>query len=314
MDWSGPAAALIATRALHFAATAIAAGVLLFRATVARPATRGEAGVGKQFRRWTGLVLWACLLVEAATGVLWLLLEASSMSGLPFGEAMTADVLGTVLNETEFGQVAEIRGGLAVVLAVCLARDRFAGAEWLALASALALTASIAWTGHAASTLGAAGDLHLAADSLHLCAASAWIGGIVALILFFAAARRMAPANWAPLARDATERFSLLGIVSVATLSVTGAVNACILVGSIRALLLTEYGRVLMLKFAIFAMMLGLAAVNRFRLTPRLAAPAPSDALHQLTRNSGIEIALGLIILAIVGVLGTMHPAIHLVK
>jgi copper resistance protein D len=34
-------------------------------------------------------------------------------------------------------------------------------------------------------------------------------------------------------------------------------------------------------------------------------------ALRQLARNSMIEIALGLAIFAIVGALGTMHPAIH---
>jgi len=35
-------------------------------------------------------------------------------------------------------------------------------------------------------------------------------------------------------------------------------------------------------------------------------------ALRQLSRNSVTEIVLGLTIFAIVGVLGTLHPAIHL--
>jgi len=63
--------------------------------------------------------------------------------------------------------------------------------------------------------------------------------------------------------------------------------------------------------------MLVFAAVNRFGLTPRLAAPAGNDArldaLHKLTRNSGIEIALGFVIFVMVGMLGTLHPAVHLV-
>src|SRR5260221_4123163 len=82
-----------------------------------------------------------------------------------------------------------------------------------------------------------------------------------------------------------------------------------ILVGSVRALLATDYGRLLLLKLAAFA------AVNRFYLTPQLAAGAmdgPSDhALAALRRNTFIEIALGLTIFAIVGVLGTLYPAIH---
>jgi copper resistance protein D len=58
------------------------------------------------------------------------------------------------------------------------------------------------------------------------------------------------------------------------------------------------------------------AAINRFWLTPRLAVSSGDEprleALGQLTRNSVIEIVLGLIIFAIVGALGTLHPAIHL--
>jgi putative copper resistance protein D len=53
--------------------------------------------------------------------------------------------------------------------------------------------------------------------------------------------------------------------------------------------------------------------VNRFALTPRLAVSSGNDreALRKLMRNSVVEIALGFAVFAIVGVLGTLHPAIH---
>jgi putative copper resistance protein D len=199
-----------------------------------------------------------------------------------------------------------------------LAGHRFPLADWLALAAALGLTAAIAWTGHAASTLGELQNLHLAADTLHLVAAAAWIGGLVPLVLLLAAARRHQTVASGSLVRDASHGFSTLGIVSVATLSATGIVNAWILVGSFHALFVAEYGRLLMLKLVVFAVMLMFAAVNRFALTPRLAAstghePQP-EAIRRLTRNSTIEIALGLVVFAMVGVLGTLHPAIHLVN
>jgi putative copper resistance protein D len=96
-----------------------------------------------------------------------------------------------------------------------------------------------------------------------------------------------------------------LGIVSVGTLLVTGIVNASILVGLVHALLITEYGQLLMLKIVVFAIMLPFATVNRFRLTPRLAFSSESEVqvkvLSQLTRNSVIEIALRVTIFAIVG-------------
>jgi putative copper resistance protein D len=85
------------------------------------------------------------------------------------------------------------------------------------------------------------------------------------------------------------------------------------LVGSFHALLGAEYGRILMLKLVVFALMLAFAAVNRFSLTPRLlvASGKERQAIRRLTRNSIVEIVLGFSILAIVGMLGTLHPAIH---
>jgi putative copper resistance protein D len=214
--------------------------------------------------------------------------------------------------------VSQIRLVLAIVLAICLTFERSALWRWLALAAAVGLVASIAWTGHAASTPHELGYVHLAADALHVLAAAAWIGGLVSLVLLLAAISRLPPLPGAVLAQDAARRFSTLGMLSAATLVLSGIVNAWILVGSFRALLVTEYGKILILKLVIFAFMLAFAAVNRLWLTPRLALPAAtmgqSDALRQLARNSTIEIALGLVIFAVVGLLGTLHPAAHLVN
>ena len=186
------------------------------------------------------------------------------------------------------------------------------------LGAAAGLIASIAWTGHAASTPHKLGYVHLAADALHLSASAAWIGGLVPLVLLLAVARRMQAKPRAVLTLDAASRFSLLGIVSVAMLIVSGLINAWILVGSFGGLVVTAYGWILMLKLIVFAIMVGLATVNRFRLTPQLALPPGSEAqcyaLRRLTRNSVTEIALGLLVFSIVGVLGTLHPATHLMK
>lgn len=315
MDWFGAGVniPLIAVRAIHFGATALTAGTVVFRTVVAKPALDAEPAA-KLVRTQTLRVAWIGLAVTALSGVVWLLLQTVSMSGLPVGEAMTGRVLWTVLDQTQFGLVGEIRGLLAIALAVCLAIER-PWTDWLGFAAALGLTAAIAWTGHAGSTLGAIGNLHVTADALHLLAAAAWIGGLVPLVLLLAAVRRRPTVAWASQARDVTRRFSTLGTVSVATLMASGIVNAWILVGSVHALLITEYGRLLMLKLGVFAIMLVFAAMNRFWLTPRLALSAASgtqlDAVRQLTRNSTIEIGLGVVIFAIVGMLGTLHPAIH---
>jgi putative copper resistance protein D len=157
--------------------------------------------------------------------------------------------------------------------------------------------------------------LHLTADALHFMAASAWFGGLVPLALLLATARRSRSFGCAFLARDAAQRFSTLGVISVGTLLVSGIVNAWVLVGSLHALIVTPYGHLLVLKIAVFAIMLVFAGVNRFWLVPKLTLSLESDThfdvLRQLTRNSVVETILGFTIFAIVGLLGTLHPAIH---
>ena len=198
MDWFAAGGLLIAVRGIHFAATAVVAGILVFQTVVAKPALSAEQAVAKKWQTQSRRVAWIALAIALLSGVIWLLLQAVSMSGLPPDEAMTSQVLSTVLNQTQFGVVTEIRGVLAIILAACLAFDRFPLAHWLALAAALGLTAAIAWTGHAASTPGELGNLHLAADALHLVAAASWIGGLVPLALLLAAVRRddVAAASW----------------------------------------------------------------------------------------------------------------------
>jgi len=172
MDWSAAGTPLIATRAVHFAATAITAGNILFRTVIAGPALHADATVAAAFGTRAQWVSWFGLAVAAISGAIWLLLQSASMSGLPLEDALTADVLMTVIDETQFGEVMIVRAGFAICIAACLAYDRATIAQWLGLMAALALVASLAWTGHAGATVGAMGYLHLAADALHLTAAA----------------------------------------------------------------------------------------------------------------------------------------------
>jgi putative copper resistance protein D len=310
-DW------LIAVRAIHFAASAMIAGILLFRIAVAEPALRSARPTANLVETKTLRLAWISLGISLVSAIAWITLQAPAMSGLSFSEAMTAEVIGTVLTETQFGLLSEIRLVLAMMVAACLAYDPYPTARWLGLATSLCVIAAIAATGHAGSTEGAAGLVHLVADAMHLVASAAWIGGVLALVLLITATRRANPDTWPSLVHDATARFSIVAMLSVSALLVTGIVSGVILVGSLRALLVTRYGQLLMFKMALFAVMLGFAAVNKFRLTPRLAGlpngARELDAVRRLTRNCNIEIALGLSIFAIVGMLGTIHPAIHLV-
>lgn len=309
---------LVLTRAIHFAASAATAGILIFRALVAEPALRAAPEHSAAVRARLNQLAWAGLAIAVVSALAWLALETMSIADLGFGQAMRSGALWTVLDETQFGFVAEIRAALVVVLAACLFLDRLVLPRWLALLAALGLVGAIAWTGHAGSTLGKLGDLHLAADVLHLAAASAWFGGLIGLPVLFVMGRHRPAVQWAPLQLDAIRRFSTLGIASVAALIGSGIVNTWILVGSFRALLVTDYGQLLLLKLAVFAAMVVFATINRLSLTPLLASAVKGEgdsrALSALTGNTWIEFALALAIFAIVGVLGTLHPAVHLME
>jgi putative copper resistance protein D len=317
MNWLGAEVdvPLVVVRAIHFAATAIVTGTLIFRAVVSGGALHAATPAAVIVRRQTLGVAWIGLAISAATGLIWLLLEAVAMSGLSFREVMTADMVSTVLNKTQFGFVTELRLAMAVVLVGCLACDRSRPAQGLGLTLSLGLVAAIAWTGHAGSTPGDLAFVHLGADTLHLVAAAAWIGGLVSLALLLSVTGRDRTHAGVSFARQATERFSTMGIAVVAVIFATGLVNAWILVGSLHGLIGTGYGRLLLLKVGLFVLMFVIAAINRVWLTPRLArasAGGPQlELMRRLTLNSVIEIVLALMIFGVVGVLGTLHPAVH---
>jgi putative copper resistance protein D len=317
---------LIAARTLHFAAAISLTGVFGFECFVAGPAIR-RSGVG--FPGAAGLCrrLWwlaaASLALALVSGAAWLAGVAADMSGKLLGLALSRGVVGVVLTRTRFGEDWLLRLGLALLIAGCLlARRRqregaFAALGWIALTLAAVMLASLAWAGHGAATPGAPGDLHLAADILHLLAAGAWLGTLVPFALLLAEARRGGDPAWATLARSATRRFSLLAVWSVAVLFAAGLVNTWFLAGSVPALVGTDYGRLLLAKIALFIATLMIAAVNLLRLTPRLGdrAVGAGEALWHtvgwLRRNALIEAIVGLAVLAIVGVLGILPPGLH---
>ena len=309
-------------RALHFAATVSVAGVVWFIVFIAEPALRCAKDDGPgvvAVRARLAWIAWVSLVITLLSAVPWLVIVAESMSGQPLAGLSAQGVLWTVLSQTDFGNVWLIRVLLACVLGglfVQFLSAKCGASLWLRAVTiivAAALVGTLAWAGHANGGQGVEGVLHPAADVLHLIAAAAWVGALVPLAVLLTTAGP--DAAGLAVARTATLRFSTLGIISVATLLVTGLVNTWYLVGGVSALTGTHYGRLLVFKLTLFAGMVGIAAVNWSQLTPRLIqnadAAAAQKARRQLRRNAAIEALLGGIIIAIVAVLGTLAPASH---
>jgi putative copper resistance protein D len=301
---------LVYVRAVHFAATILAAGVVFFQFFIAEPAFAAAGDViypamEKLRRRWSWLV-WSSLAIAVLSAAVWLVLLAAAIYGAPIAEVWANGGVWTVAAETRFGQVWSARLGLAVLLALSLAaRPRW---SFVPVMLAASLLTAPAWTGHAGAAPGAAGQFHLVADVLHLLAAGTWIGGLPPLAMLLAATCRTKESGWTNVVTAAIRRFSLLGMASVSVLLATGIVNTWYEVGSFANLVETAYGRLIVLKVGLFAAMVAIAAVNRFHLTPRLAAVG---MVRRLQRNSLAEAALGFAAVLVVGFLGTMAPASH---
>ncbi|GAA4695691.1 copper resistance protein CopC [Nocardioides nanhaiensis] len=109
--------------------------------------------------------------------------------------------------------------------------------------------------------------LLVATDVVHLTAGATWLGGLVALALTLPAlAGRPADAA-AVLARFSGWAAGALGLVAV-----TGSLLGWRILGSWSALTGTAYGRVLLVKVGVVALVAVLAGFNRWRLLPRTRA------------------------------------------
>ena len=311
-------ALLVAARAVHFASMAMVMGAALFQCLVAEPAFRtaaigGSASV-RAYRARLATILWIGFALAVLSGAAWLLALAAKIGGQGPPVAASGGVAWVLLIETQFGHLWIARAFLAgwLFCALWLGKPSDAGTRFgqgLTTVAALCLMGSLAWSGHAAGSPGVIGDIHLIVDVLHLVAAGAWLGGLLPLSLLFVLAIRQTDPSLASTLQVATRRFSMLGLLSVGTLLATGLVNTWMLAGSLPALLETDYGRLLLLKIALFVAMVAIAGINRFRLTPGLPN---TEAVHRLDRNTRVELALGLAIIAIVGVLGVLPPAMHM--
>jgi putative copper resistance protein D len=293
---------LIFVRAAHFAATLAACGTVSFVAIVAPSVSKPPIGF-LPLRDQLSVVIWLALAIAIMSGAAWLVLLAADITGATIAEACLHGGAWPVLFDTRFGLVFCARLALAVALALLIA---WPALRMLQLMVAGALIALLAWVGHAGATPGIAGDVHLISDLAHLLAAGSWLGALPAFVLFLISARH--DPDWDDFLLRTTQRFSAVGMISVATLLASGLINSWNLLGGPRDLITTDYGRLIALKVGLFIAMVSIAAVNRFYLTPRL--PKPS-ALRSLRRNSLAEIALGLCVLFFVGALGTLAPTAH---
>jgi copper transport protein len=262
----------VISRWFFFAGLLVAVGVALFVPPAWRPALRA-AGVNAGER---------ALLPVAFAGFLLAFLGAATL--IPRHDP----------GSTRFGLTYEIGGIVAVVgatLSAIALIDRRLGRGAFLCALALLPIPSVA--GHAFDRGQWPRPINVAADILHVGAASVWIGGLLALAIGLPRIRRLASEQRTRFAAALVPRLSSIALVSVAVIAATGLIRAFSELSAFSQLWSTGYGRAILIKSVLLLALVALGWINRSRLVPALQLDAlRRHVAAELVLLAGIVIAV----------------------
>jgi len=298
-----------AVRALLLAGIMLVVGAVLFMARIAPlfdvgssvNSTVASTAVSAVRRRALHMLRLAVTLVAIALA--WRLVQqAAAFADAPSEWTSTVSL---VLLQTSWGTGWLVQGaGLVLVAVASGASTRRAGAAWLPLGiGVLALAASPALSGHAigAPRLVA---LAVAADTLHVLGAGAWLGTLLVIVVAaLPAVSSAAPGTLLAM----LDRFSPLALASAGAVVLSGAFASWLHLGALDALWTSPYGRTLLVKLGIVACVAALGAYNWRVVTPRLRATGEGAALR---RSALVELSLALLLVVVTALLvATPLPA-----
>jgi copper transport protein len=228
--------------------------------------------------------------------------QAAAAAGVPLSEAI-GQPLGDLLLRGRFASIWWPRLGLEVASLLLVA---VGGLEGMAAESALAtlpavlLTSSLTSHGAALPNGAAPG---IAIDWLHIVGATAWVGGLVSLVVLLPVVWNAEKSRADGILPGLVARFSRFALVASAVVVLSGVVQAYSEVGSWTGLLDTVYGQLVLIKVGLLVAMLGLAAFN----DRRSRAGTGGDVL-EWRRGVRAELVLGVLALATAAVLTGTPP------
>lgn len=210
-----------------------------------------------------------------------------------------------LLLRLDWGRMWTGAAAAAVALLAALGAARRGRAWGWVVATPLALALGLfpGLTGHAGGAERWKA-IYLLADGLHVWAAGAWIGGL-ALVLHLDRASLRADGSHPPALPRLVPAFSTVAMASVATLALTGLFAAWSHVESVSALVGSAYGRWLLVKLVLVAIVLALGARNFRILTPRLET---DDGNVALRASALTELLVAQLVLAATAILVRTSP------
>jgi putative copper resistance protein D len=241
-----------AVRVAAEAGAVLTVGSLLFAAFLVAPQKSGLIGAGG----------YAALRTAAWSALMWF---AGSVASVPF---LLADAIGrpvsTVLRDPALmfeliGALEQAKAWLitaAVALFIAFAAFVVLSWGWVAVLFGLGVfgVLPVPMTGHSSS----GGNHDLASNSLvfHLVAASLWVGGLVALMMY---ARRF---ERGPAMTVAATRFSAVALVCWIAMAVSGVINAWVRV-PVSEVFATPYGLLVVAKIVALVLLGAFGYVHR---------------------------------------------------
>jgi putative copper resistance protein D len=237
---------LVATRAIHYAATIVVAGALVFSNLIVERVWQRAGNLDPEWivrlRKQIAAIALFGLLTAVVSGAVQFFLLAAAISNESWAEMLGDGIAWTVLTETQFGRILQMRAVLALCLTGLLL-STIRRRDWspgrlgtLSALLAVFFLAALAWTGHAGGALGIGGRMHLFNDVVHLLAAGTWLGGLIPLALLLGDLRRTAEGRCIAICGQVLSRFSNLGVVTVLALFTSGFINAWYLTDGMRGL------------------------------------------------------------------------------
>ena len=300
---------LLVSRWVAFLSLLTALGLFVLRSLIARPVVRTVRGCSLRPLTIAFGVAVAAALVAIPVYVLLATAEFTLRSWWDLGGILPA------ARSSGFGRdfldLELVLALFAVAAGIALwvdrpEREQRSVVELLALPSALAAGASTlllpALAGHAGQK--SPRGLSLPLDAAHLGAAGIWLGGLIGIVIFWLTVGRAARAAALALV---VPRFSLVAFGSVLLLIGTGIGQSLLELPTLATLWQTSYGKALLVKIALLAAALVLAAVNLARTKPRLQA-GDADAPLLLRRLVQGEILFVAAALFAAGVLASLPP------
>ena len=211
-------------------------------------------------------------LAAAAIGTIVVLAVEMSDAGVGF-----ADLAGTSLGTAAIIRLVPLFVAALGVLWIQRRSPRRSAAVVL-VGGAGGVLADVAFS-HAAA--GGVAPFDITVQAAHVLAVCLWLGGLVGLL----GSLRSEPG---PETSRIARRYASFATVGIVVVAVSGLIRAISEIGTVDALVSTDFGRLVIAKTALLALLALLGAVNHFR-----NVPAAGRALRGLRRVGSVELLVG---------------------